>query len=47
MVSTDTFDIKIISANNLLNKKNQRDDINELFKENPAIGIFRRFKLQK
>ncbi|KAL4091079.1 hypothetical protein QTP88_025820 [Uroleucon formosanum] len=34
MVSTDKFKIKIISAYNPLNKKNRRDDINELFKDN-------------
>lgn len=37
MVSTDKFEIKIISAYNPPNKKIQRDDINELFKDNPII----------
>ncbi|KAL4091248.1 hypothetical protein QTP88_025970 [Uroleucon formosanum] len=37
MVSTDKFEIKIISAYNPPNKKIQRDDINELFKDNPTI----------
>ncbi|KAL4091461.1 hypothetical protein QTP88_026151 [Uroleucon formosanum] len=37
MVSTDKYEIKIISAYNPPNKKIQRDDINELFKDNPTI----------
>ncbi|KAL4118914.1 hypothetical protein QTP88_011793 [Uroleucon formosanum] len=37
MVSTDKFEIKIISTYNPPNKKIQRDDINELFKDNPII----------
>ncbi|KAL4125790.1 hypothetical protein QTP88_010030 [Uroleucon formosanum] len=37
IVSTDKFEIKIISTYNPPNKKIQRDDIYVLFKENPTI----------
>jgi hypothetical protein len=37
MISTDRFEIKIISAYNPPHKKIQRDDINVLFKGNLII----------